>query len=236
MEFKIEPEVFAKLPTMYVGVVVAQGIDNTQPYPEITAMLNQYTAQSKQLFADANVKQRPEIIPYREAFRQIGINPNRYPCSAEALFKRLSKGKDLPTINPLVDLNNAISLKYTLPMGTHTLDGVREAVEMRFAQPGDEFVPLGTDQVETLDAGEVVYAVGQQVRTRRWTWRQSEHGKITPATTTVFFPIDGFVDVNRDTVDAAAKDLEKQLQTLFHCTTVRGAVDREHPAFQWTFD
>lgn len=31
---------------------------------------------------------------------------------------------------------------------------------------------------DTPDLGEVVYAIGQQVRTRHWTWRQSENGKI----------------------------------------------------------
>lgn len=58
-----------------------------------------------------------KLFPIAKLLEKIGINPNRYPCSAEALFKRLSKGKDLPHINPLVDLNNAISLKYTLPHG-----------------------------------------------------------------------------------------------------------------------
>lgn len=27
--------------------------------------------------------------------------------------------------------------------------------------------------------GEAVYASGSEIRTRRWTWRQSERGKIT---------------------------------------------------------
>ena len=30
--------------------------------------------------------------------------------------------------------------------------------------------------------GEAVYASGSEIRTRRWTWRQSERGKITEAT------------------------------------------------------
>ena len=66
-----------------------------------------------------------------------------------------------------MDLNNALSLKYALPMGTHTLDGVAEPVTMRLAQVGDQFVPLGTDHVEEPPVGEVFYAVGSQVRTRR---------------------------------------------------------------------
>lgn len=37
---------------------------------------------------------------------------------------------------------------------------------------------MGTNEIEKLNDGEVVYAVGNQVRTRRWTWRQSDEGKI----------------------------------------------------------
>lgn len=233
MKFTITPEIFAKVPNMYVGVVVAHNINNQKDYPAIDEMLQKYMTAAQEQFAGANVKKRPEIIPYREAFRQIGINPNRFPCSAEALFKRLSKGKDLPHINPLVDLNNAISLKYTVPMGTHTLDNAKDDILMRPAQPEDKFVPLGKDTVETPDEGEVVYAVGHEVRTRRWTWRQSEYGKITPDTKNVFFPIDGFTDVNQETVDKAAADLEQQLQTIMGAQTVSGFVDREHPTFEW---
>lgn len=233
MKFIVRPEIFKKLPDLYVGVVVAKDVDNSQDYPKINKLLNKYMSFSQEKFDGVNVKENDEIIPYREAFRKIGINPNRYPCSAEALFKRLSKGKDLPHINPLVDLNNAISLKYTLPMGTHSLDGIEDNIMMRLAQPGDNFIPLGTDKIEEPDEGEVVYAVGKDVRTRRWTWRQSEHGKITDQTRDVFFPIDGFIDVNKDTVNKARTDLAMKIAEIFGVKTQVGYVDRNHPEFEW---
>lgn len=233
MKFKVTPEIFEKLPDLYVGVVVAKEVDNSQDYPNIDELLNKYIKFSQEKFDGVNVKQNEEIIPYRKAFRKIDINPNRYPCSAEALFKRLSKGKDLPHINPLVDLNNAISLKYTLPMGTHSLDGIEDNIMMRVAQPGDNFIPLGTDKIEEPDKGEVVYAVGKDVRTRRWTWRQSEHGKITDQTRDVFFPIDGFTNVNKDTVNNARTDLAMKIAEIFGVKTQVGYVDRNHPEFEW---
>ncbi|WP_314756358.1 phenylalanine--tRNA ligase beta subunit-related protein [uncultured Lactobacillus sp.] len=233
MKFIVTPEIFEKLPDLYVGVVVAKEVDNSQDYPKINELLNKYMNFSQEKFDGVNVKENEEIIPYREAFRKIDINPNRYPCSAEALFKRLSKGKDLPHINPLVDLNNAISLKYTLPMGTHSLDGIEDNIMMRVAQPGDNFIPLGTNKIEEPDEGEVVYAVGKDVRTRRWTWRQSEHGKITDQTRDVFFPIDGFTDVNKDTVNKARTDLAIRVAEIFGVKTQVGYVDRNHPEFDW---
>ena len=72
-----------------------------------------------------------------------------------------------------------------------------------------------------------------KLRTRRWTWRQSEHGKITATTQDVFFPIDGFADINKDRVDQARMELQEQLETIFGVKTRTGIVDRKHPEFEW---
>lgn len=88
-----------------------------------------------------------------------------------------------------------------------------------------KFLPFGSDTEETPDVGEVVYAVGQQVRTRRWTWRQSEHGKITADSSDIFFPIDGFTDFNRENVIKAQTELDSLLKNIFQCETKIGFID-----------
>lgn len=233
MKFKVEDKVFEKLPNLYIGVVVAKNIDNTKDYPEVKQKLADSIKVAESRFLDKKVKEDQAIIPYREAFSQLGMNPNKFQCSVEALFTRISKGKKLPSINPLVDLNNAVSLKHTLPMGTHDLSRSSKDIEMRYARDGDTFVPMGSTEVETPDTGEVVYAVGDEVRTRRWAWRQSDYGKITPDTSYVFFPIDGFIGVNEKEVDEAAQELAKELEEVFKCKTVVGHVDASNPEFKW---
>ena len=234
MRFKIEKKIFDKLDNLYVGVVVAKGVDNTKKYPQISQALTESLKVAEDRFLDKKVKEDELIIPYREAFRKLGINPNKFQCSVEALFGRIAKGKKLPSINPLVDLNNAVSLKHTLPMGTHDLGRSSEDIEMRYARSGDTFTPMGSTETETPEDGEIIYAVGNEVRTRRWAWRQSEYGKITPDTNYVFFPIDGFRGVNNTEADAATKELAELLQNIFGCEVVSGYVDREHPEFEWS--
>jgi len=82
--------------------------------------------------------------------------------------------------------------------------------------------------------GEVIYAVGSEVRTRRWTWRQSEHGKITADTSYVFFPIDGFTDFNKDQVDAIIEELSTILKDTFGCPVVTGVATKDHPSVDVT--
>lgn len=214
MKFIVEKEIFEKLPNACFGVVMTKGIDNSKAYPEVNRLLDESITAAAQRFEGKKVKEEPDILPYREAFRALDINPNKYLCSIEALFTRIAKGKGMPHINPVVDLGNAVSLKYTLPMGAHDLGGSSEDICIRLAQPGDTFLPFGGEAEETPDSGEVVYAVGHQVRTRRWTWRQSEHGKITPESTDIFFPIDGFTDFNREQVLAARDELQTLVKRM----------------------
>ncbi len=101
---------------------------------------------------------------------------------------------------------------------------------LRYSVKGDTFLPFGAEVEDNPDPGELVYAVGHQVRTRRWAWRQNEYGKIDENSSFIFFPIDGFVGFNDDKVKEAAKQLEELLQKYFGCKTKRGFVDKNHPS------
>lgn len=228
MIFRVADDFFEKLPTTCFGVVVAKGMDNSRDYTDISKMLDMSVHAAAERFGGKKVKEENDIIPYRDAFRTLGINPNKYMCSIEALFTRIAKGKGMPHINPIVDLGNAISLKYALPIGAHDLRDVEE-INVRPAVPGDTFLPFGETEEEAPEVGEMVYTVGSQVRTRRWTWRQSEHGKIEEDTSDVFFPIDGFMDFNLGTVIEARDDLAKNLKKIFGCETICGIVNSENP-------
>jgi DNA/RNA-binding domain of Phe-tRNA-synthetase-like protein len=230
LKFVVEPKIFEALPDLCIGVVSVSGADNRRAYPAVEALLDEAAALAESRFAGKKVKEEPDILPYRESFRRLGINPNKYPCSVEALFTRIAKGKGMPRISPLVDLNNAVSLRYTLPMGTHDLSASPLDMELRFAREGDVFLPFGEEQTETPEPGEPIYAVGNDVRTRRWTWRQSEHGKITPETNRVFFPIDGFRGFNEDRVREAMAAVERGAVDLLGAQARGFLIDRDHPS------
>ena len=231
MFYRIADEVFEKLPDMCVGVVVVRGLDNHVRYPRIAELLHAGIADREAYFEGKKVKEDSLILPYREAFRAVDINPNKFLCSIEALFTRIAKKKGFPEINAIVDLGNAISLKYCLPIGAHDIATMKEGLEVRVAQEGDTFLPFGGTETETPDPGEVVYVSGTEVRTRRWTWRQSEIGKISEDTSDVLFPIDGFVSVNGDAVRAAMADFAAMLKDICGVDAVLGFVDKDHTTF-----
>src|SRR3546814_13272005 len=72
--------------------------------------------------AVAGVADGPEwadahLASWAEAYKAFGAKPNRTPCSVDALRKRVLKQGGLPAINAVVDVYNALSLRYAIPVG-----------------------------------------------------------------------------------------------------------------------
>lgn len=236
MFYEVSREVFDKLPNAVFGAVAVKGIDNTKPAPALAELLEKYIAECEAYFAGEKPKNTQDVIPYREAFRALGINPGRYACSIEALMDRIAKGKGFPTISPAVDLGNCISIKYHLPIGAHDIDSfVDGGLSVRHATAEDVFIPFGGGEPDNPEEGEIVYASGNEVRTRRWTWRQGNNGMITESTSNLLYPIDGFSDVNMDKVKAAMDDFAAYVKEFFgdDVTVAMGIVDAENPRFEF---
>ena len=66
-----------------------------------------------------------EISAWRRAYAQMGLKPTQYRSAAEALLRRFRRGEELPRLHPLVDLCNAISLAFALPVAVFDLAGSR---------------------------------------------------------------------------------------------------------------
>ena len=228
MNFTVEDAVFDILPAVCFGVVVGRDLNNKGQNDQIKAMLEEAIMRAREKFATIKPKEHPDLQPYRRAFDKLGINPNRFPCSVEALSARIAKGGALPEINPAVNLVNVYSLNYTLPMGAHDLDTSESDILVRFSKTDDKFVPFGGGEPEVPDQKELVYAAGNMIKTRKWIWRQSETGKVTEESRNIFFPIDGFSDYNRDAVLAACDGLATDLEKLLCGTVTRHYLDRDN--------
>ncbi len=76
MRFVVKKEIFEELPSACFGVVMAKGIDNNNAYPEIEQFLDESIQAAMQRFEGRKVKEDPDILPYREAFRALNILSN----------------------------------------------------------------------------------------------------------------------------------------------------------------
>jgi DNA/RNA-binding domain of Phe-tRNA-synthetase-like protein len=72
-------------------------------------------AELRAQFLPGGLGEDPTVAALRRLFKAAGTDPSRYRPSSEALLRRLLKGEELPSIHPLVDLNNQLSLELKVP-------------------------------------------------------------------------------------------------------------------------
>lgn len=192
MTYRISPEVLERANDLVVYLIVTKGLTNRLSEVSDLEQLQMAERRFQEQFGESDVRTLPSVEAYRELFDKFGINPNRFPPSIEAMLKRISKGSHLPLINKIVDRCNAISIETQVSLGAHDMAGMGEDLALRLSTIKDRFLPLGSTEWEEMPDGELVFATGQEIQTRRGMWRQSEQGKSDLTTKDVYFHLVGF--------------------------------------------
>ena len=172
LSFSIADDVFARFPGYVRGVVLAHGVTNGPSPAELVALLRAAEDEVRRSVEAAAIAEHPRIRSWREAIRAFGAKPSEYRSSIEALARRVTREDSLPTISALVDIGNVISLRHLLPAGAHAIDELTADLWLRPATGAEVFTALDGDAVEHALQGEIIFAAGEQVLTRRWVWRQ----------------------------------------------------------------
>jgi DNA/RNA-binding domain of Phe-tRNA-synthetase-like protein len=84
----------------------------------------------------------PTLAALRKLFRAAGCDPTRYRPSSEALLRRLLKGEELPSISPLVDLNNCLSVSLAVPCCVMAEEKLSPPFVFRVGRPGESYESL----------------------------------------------------------------------------------------------
>ena len=226
MRFTTDERLYELFPSLKIGVLVLE-VDNTR-YGEDG--LVEVIEQVRSHFPYDKPQDHPHIKVWREAFNKLGISASKYWSSIESLLRRALKGGPFPRINPLVDLYNAISLKYLVPMGGHAIVPLRGDIFLGFADGGEPFHPMDSTETETVGKGEVVYKDGVEVLTRRWVWRQCEKDKVTGETRSVFVPIDVMPGLPEGLLETVMAEMESRLSQNGNGRIIhRDVLTRENP-------
>ena len=90
----------------------------------------------------ARLPEDATVAAVRALFRAAGCDPTRYRPSSEALLRRVLKGEELPAIQPLVDLNNCLSIELAVPCSAAAEGSFEPPVTLRAGLPGEAFESL----------------------------------------------------------------------------------------------
>lgn len=227
--YTISTDIHERFPGYVRGVVLAYGLTNGPASPGLTDLLRQAEASVRERLDLETLTAHPRIASWREAFKAQGIKPNEFRSSVEAMVRRALRGQPLPSINALVDLGNALSLKHLVPVGSHAIDVVKGNLALRPATGAETFVAFGSEEIEHPAPGEIVLAEDDTVLVRRWSWRQANHTLTLPGTTAIEFNVDGLPPISRDEVAAICEEVMTLIRA--HCGgTLRcELLTKEHP-------
>ena len=209
---RIADEIFQRFPGYVRGVVVAHDVANGPSPPALVEMLRAAGASVRARVKGDAVAEEPRIKSWREAYRAFGAKPAEFRSSIEAMVRRALKGDPLPSINALVDIGNLISLRHLLPAGAHAIDVLAGDLALRSATGAEQFVAFGATETEHPLPGEIIFAEGDTVLTRRWTWRQANHTLTLTGTRAIEFNIDGLPPVSAVEVEQAGTEIIELVQ------------------------
>jgi len=228
MKFIIDKRLFDLFPGMSIGVVILHDLDNSGTSKEVNQFFQQVQRDFRQAFPYPKIQDHPYINPWREAFHRLGISASKFNSSIEAMGRRILKGNYLPSINKLVDLYNALSIKHVIPIGGHDMGTIKGNIYLCITTGEEKFLPMGSEQWETVPSGEVVYKDDQEVLTRRWVWRQCEKDKVTPSSRQVFIPIDVLGEVGKEKLIEVIADFTALIPRYLSATTSHYILDRDN--------
>ncbi|MDK2865745.1 MAG: hypothetical protein PWP51_201 [Clostridiales bacterium] len=233
MKYTVDSWVFEHIPKVRFGIIVAKGLKNSPTTDEDSALLSEKETVLRERIPSDQLKQHPDVALYREALQSAGINPNKFMNSVEAMSKRIVKGGSLPRINALVDLCNAVAIHEMVSLGAHDLKDIDADLAVRLSEAGDCFLPFGETAFETVNPGELVFTSGHKIQTRQWLWRQSELGKITEASTDIFFQLVGFEGDHYERLTNAMDAVVALVEDRFGGEYQRFMLDEDHPSIEF---
>jgi DNA/RNA-binding domain of Phe-tRNA-synthetase-like protein len=227
--YSISSAIFALHPHYVRGVVIARGVHNGDSPPELIQLLRQAEEDLRARLKPEQVAEEARIACWREAYRAFGAKPSEFRSSVEAMLRRVLRGDALPAINALVDIGNLLSLRHLVPVGGHAIDHLNGDISLRLASGEEQFVPFGMTEMEHPLPGEVIFAEGNTVLTRRWTWRQANHTLTLPETTAIEFNVDGLPPVTPGEVEQVCLELIDLLMRFCGGTARRALLTADSP-------
>lgn len=179
--FRIESGVFNIFPELQIAVLTFRGINNSEGGRE--GILKEGYGVFYEKIKGLGTS-HPYIADYKEAMKMIKKKKGS-TASIEAMAKRAIKGDDMYSINPVVDLYNAVSLKHLITCGGEDLDKIAGDMVLGFAEGDEEFIPLGESENSPPREEELIYKDDLGAVVRSWLWREADRTKLTNDTTNV---------------------------------------------------
>lgn len=208
MNFQHHHQIWQDFPGLCAGALVTS---HRLAGDRVEELIDRYLAVARARLAAGPEGRFPEIQAWRRAFAALGVKPTQYRCASESLLRRLRRDGGLPHVHPLVDVCNAISVAYALPVAALDVARIDGDLEVRYATGQENYLTFGGEK-EHPAPGEVTFADDAgNAHARRWTNRQSGLSAVSAGTTTALIVTEALHETAAADVRAATAALAEAL-------------------------
>ncbi|KAA1182781.1 hypothetical protein FP026_12000 [Rhizobium tropici] len=231
MFFRHSNEMWSEFPELVPGVLFAEGIGSDV---DVTDRIAGYHTIAAERLAQGSESEMPEIQAWRRTFSKMGLKPTQYRCASEALLRRFRQEGSLPQLHPLVDLCNAISIAFAIPVAALDLAKISGDLEVRHADGSESYLTF-SGETERPEPKEVIFAdaVGQ-AHARRWTNRQSGLSAVRDDTRSVLIVAEAMHDEARSDIPRLVDAIAAELAAIWSITATQGLLSPSSPRFDLT--
>jgi DNA/RNA-binding domain of Phe-tRNA-synthetase-like protein len=217
-----------------LGVGIVIGINNRVNAPELDKIINDVVSEVKNTISLESLRDDELIRLYRNFYWRLGIDPTKQRPAQEALIRRILRGDGLPRINPMVDIGNAVSVKYKVPVGLYDIRKIGQVdyIVLRRAADGELFTPLGSPKM-TLTRNQIVLATSDGKILHVYPYRDSELTKVDEFTTDVLIVVAGISGVSDETLLGALTEIESLSETLLNGKVLIHGIVRSNKSLEF---
>lgn len=230
MYFCHSPDIWRDYPELVPGVLFAEQIT---PNASVGPRIARFYAVAESRLATKSEGELPEIQAWRRVFSRMGLKPTQYRCASESLLRRFRKEQSLPRIHPVIDVCNAISLAFAIPVAVFDVSKITEYNEVRYATGSEVYLAFSGED-ENPEPGEVIFAdAAGRAHARRWTNRQSRYSAVGDDTTAVLIVAEAMhrsADADVQTLTAAIAD---ELTVTWSVTPKARILTRDSSRFEF---
>ena len=224
-KFAADETFWQLFPQAAIGVAVVEDMKPADEVPAedraaIEKLLDRANVLAERHLTSDTISENAPVKAWREAYRAFKTKKGAR-CSIENLLKRVLKGKPVGTITPSVDIYNAISLKYALPVGGEDIDTFDGDMVLGVTDGGDAFLPLGEETDDPTLPGELCYRDDAGAICRCWNWRDGQRIALTDTSKRAVLIIEYGEPESIDDCRAAIDELSDLLERYLGATIVR---------------
>ncbi|HEQ8251688.1 TPA: B3/4 domain-containing protein [Streptococcus pyogenes] len=217
VEFVADQSFWELFPDAKLGVVLLKDVQNQAESPEdVKQLLAESHELAKAYLTADNFSDNQVVQVYRKAYQHFKTKKGAR-SSIEALLKRVSNGQSIPSINPLVDIYNAASLRFGLPVGAEDSDSFIGDLRLTITDGGDDFYLIGDADNNPTLPNELCYKDDIGAVCRCLNWRDGERTMATEHTQNAFLIIE------------ALKFIEGSAKMYLHAITSVHVLDKDNP-------